>query len=335
MKSFSLGTDCTGIDAGYFALVQCLGYKDVILDYRFASEIDHNLRSYLKHTTPVGIVYEDICTRDNATTPYVDVYIAGFPCQTFSSLGKRQGTLDARGQIFEHILEYLILKQSAIIILENVSSIVTHGKGKLFLSMLHRLRHNLPNHVIDYQTVCPTDISFPQKRSRVFIQAVRADLICNMSTCSKMQTTSVTLDSILLDAHSASNIDSSVTMHLGINQQNQLSDATTFLKMHTTTNIVDLGKSARFSRAPYAGVSPCLTRNASMFYIPEQQRYITAVEALRLQGFADETVANWLHLFDANHRNKKRAFLWAGNTICIPLLVHVLSPLIEGLINQN
>jgi DNA (cytosine-5)-methyltransferase 1 len=327
-----LGTDCTGIDAAYFALQKCLADEHQI-EYKFASEIDPVLRCYLKDTVPVETVYEDICLRDNSTAPAVDIYIAGFPCQTFSSLGKRQGMNDPRGLIYKQILKYIRLKQPRIVVLENVKFILHHSKGKLFDAILDDLKASLPDHEIDYKIVCPSDIGFPQKRKRVFITAVQRDLHSLLQRNNLHKTEEVPLQNILLDLDRAIDIDPVTIRPVGANQRKRLEDAIGCLatKSNCAYNIVDLGKSAAFSTDPHSGVCPCLTRNASMFFIPEQKRYLTAVEALRLQGFSDDTVASWLALFTKSHKNKARAFLWAGNSICIPVLCYILRPLVAAL----
>lgn len=74
----TLGTDCTGVDAAFYALKKCLASEHQI-EYKFASEIDPALRRYLRDTVPVETVYEDICLRDNFTAPSVDIYVAWKP----------------------------------------------------------------------------------------------------------------------------------------------------------------------------------------------------------------------------------------------------------------
>ena len=70
--------------------------------------------------------------RDNSTAPYVDMYIAGFHCQPFSTMGKRQGMDDdqGRGIVFFGILNYIQTKLPKIFILENVKGFSTIDKGR-------------------------------------------------------------------------------------------------------------------------------------------------------------------------------------------------------------
>ena len=44
------------------------------------------------------VMYDDILSRDTSSTPYVDIYIAGFPSQPFTSTGKQKGFVTHRLQ---------------------------------------------------------------------------------------------------------------------------------------------------------------------------------------------------------------------------------------------
>ena len=58
----------------------------------------------------------------------VELYVAGFPCQPFSSSGSREGTEDklGRGSIFKYIFRYISKRRPRVYVLENVRGLSTH-----------------------------------------------------------------------------------------------------------------------------------------------------------------------------------------------------------------
>lgn len=124
--------------------------------------------------------FKKIC----ATTDY-DVLLAGFPCQTFSRAGKKEGFKDVdKGTIFFHILE--IIKHSKrrpkVVFLENVDHLTTHDGGRTFRTILEKLTKlnykvigvkTEPNGNIVYNPKDfirnSRDFGVPQNRPRVYI----------------------------------------------------------------------------------------------------------------------------------------------------------------------
>lgn len=83
-----------------------------------------------------------------AGTQY-DVLLAGFPCQTFSRVGKEEGFDDeTKGQIFFHIAEVISRTRPMAFFLENVERLVTHDEGETFRIILDTLVNRLCYHVI-------------------------------------------------------------------------------------------------------------------------------------------------------------------------------------------
>lgn len=71
-----------------------------------------------------------------------DVLLAGFPCQTFSRAGKKEGFKDAvKGTIFFHILRIIKCSKQRpkAVFLENVDHLTTHDGGKTFKIILEEL----------------------------------------------------------------------------------------------------------------------------------------------------------------------------------------------------
>lgn len=67
----------------------------------------------------------------------IDILTGGFPCQTFSSAGKRAGFQDPRGTLFYEIVHILEVKKKQykpipFVLLENVKGLLTHDKGNTF-----------------------------------------------------------------------------------------------------------------------------------------------------------------------------------------------------------
>lgn len=94
--------------------------------------------------------------------PQYDVLIAGFPCQTFSVIGRREGFDDIRSQIIFHIARILQETQLKAFILENVKGLVTHNKGKTINTILELL--NDAGFDVVYKMLTSLDYGVPQMR---------------------------------------------------------------------------------------------------------------------------------------------------------------------------
>lgn len=114
-------------------------------------------------TVPFG----DITKIPAERIPKHDVLLAGFPCQTFSIMGKMQGFADTRGTMFFEIERILKYHRTPYILLENVKQLVGHDGGRTFKVILERL-DQLGYHV-KWQVLNALDFGLPQKRERVII----------------------------------------------------------------------------------------------------------------------------------------------------------------------
>lgn len=98
----------------------------------------------------------------------VDVICGGFPCQSFSVAGKRQGFLDeTRGTLFFEIARATEQIKPRILFLENVKGLLSHDKGRTFgiiLDTLDELGYDC-----EWQVLNSKNFGVPQNRERVFI----------------------------------------------------------------------------------------------------------------------------------------------------------------------
>lgn len=68
-----------------------------------------------------GIHYPDLTRRDCDVAPKSDLYVAGFPCQSFSTMGSQKGMTEDRGKIFNFVADYIRVAQPSLFLLENVA----------------------------------------------------------------------------------------------------------------------------------------------------------------------------------------------------------------------
>lgn len=95
----------------------------------------------------------------------IDVVIGGPPCQSYSTLGKRQ--MDERANLFMQYKRILQILQPIAFVFENVVGILSADKGKLFekiRSEFKELGYNL-----EYSILNAVDYGVPQQRERVIL----------------------------------------------------------------------------------------------------------------------------------------------------------------------
>lgn len=148
-----------------------LGYECV-----FSSEWDkHACATYYANfgEMPAG----DITKIQADKIPPHDLLLAGFPCQSFSIIGKRKGFADTRGTMFFEIERILNYHKPEYVMLENVKQLVSHDGGKTFATILERL-DNL-GYSVKWNVLNALDFGVPQKRERVIIVGFRNKTECD------------------------------------------------------------------------------------------------------------------------------------------------------------
>ncbi|MBR8465139.1 DNA (cytosine-5-)-methyltransferase [Campylobacter sp. faydin G-140] len=111
--------------------------------------------------------YGDLTKLEINKVPDFDFMIAGFPCQTFSIVGKRAGFEDERGQIIYYLIKIMKQKKVKYFILENVKGLLNHNKGNTFKTIKSELESIGYN--IYYKVLNSFDYGVPQMRERIYI----------------------------------------------------------------------------------------------------------------------------------------------------------------------
>ncbi|MFW5851823.1 MAG: DNA (cytosine-5-)-methyltransferase, partial [Bacteroidota bacterium] len=146
VKFIDLFAGLGGIRLGFENVLESLGYKTECV---MTSEIKPYAVKTLKHNFKQDFLAGDIFELRSEFIPDFDFLLGGFPCQPFSSGGKRQGFLDTRGTLFFEIERILRSKKPYGFILENVEGLVKHDLGnkndkigRTLTTILHTLEND-------------------------------------------------------------------------------------------------------------------------------------------------------------------------------------------------
>ena len=97
----------------------------------------------------------------------VDVISGGFPCQAFSSAGKRLGFDDSRGNLFFEMMRPIRQLKPKIVLAENVQGLLNHNKGETLKAVISALEEE--GYYVHYQLLNAVDFGVPQKRKRLIL----------------------------------------------------------------------------------------------------------------------------------------------------------------------
>lgn len=154
------------------------GFEDSNTECVFSSEWD----KYASKTYEANYgerPYGDITKIDEKEIPSHDILLAGFPCQPFSHIGKREGfTHETQGTLFFDVLRILKEKRPKAFLLENVKGLVTHDKGNTFKVIKKALESEL-GYSVYFDILDAQNFGLPQRRERIIIVGFRPDLKVN------------------------------------------------------------------------------------------------------------------------------------------------------------
>lgn len=142
----------------------------------FTSEWDKQCCTTYLANWPDSDIKGDIREVDPKTIPDFDILCAGFPCQPFSTIGKREGfEHKTQGTLFFYIARIIKEKKPRAFLLENVPGLLNHDKGQTLKTIIEVLRQDL-GYSVDYRVLDAADFGVPQFRKRVYFVGFRPDL---------------------------------------------------------------------------------------------------------------------------------------------------------------
>jgi DNA (cytosine-5)-methyltransferase 1 len=174
----SFFSGCGGLDLGF---IGGFSYKDIevpALPFDILASYDNNekcIQTYRENLSDHAEV-KDLSKYDPHEIPPADVLIGGFPCQDFSTCGPRNGLDSNRGKLYRSLVKYMEVHTPSIVVGENVPGLENMQKGAVLEIIKDDMRVPRPGYKVDVWKLYAPDYGIPQRRTRLFIIAVRDDL---------------------------------------------------------------------------------------------------------------------------------------------------------------
>ncbi|USA46654.1 DNA (cytosine-5-)-methyltransferase [Acinetobacter sp. C26M] len=135
----------------------------------FSSEIDP-FAKFTYYTNFGEVPFGDITKISVDSIPKHDILCAGFPCQPFSHIGKREGfEHPTQGTMFYEIVRIIKDKKTPVLFLENVPGLINHDDGntlQIIIETLQTMGYKVQHTVLD-----ASHFGVPQKRKRFYLVA--------------------------------------------------------------------------------------------------------------------------------------------------------------------
>jgi DNA (cytosine-5)-methyltransferase 1 len=182
-KIFSTFTGAGGLDIGFHGDFDYLGkyypklnfktVKAIELNEYACNTLNHNSK-YFADTDVLNYDITKVDPKDFKDEDY-DVLLGGFPCVTFSIVGKQVGVKDdLNGKLYESFVKFVEELQPKVFLAENVKGILSANKGQAIKIITKRFEET--GYKLKIQLVNFADYGVPQLRQRVLFVGIRSDI---------------------------------------------------------------------------------------------------------------------------------------------------------------
>ncbi len=143
-----------------------------------ANEIEKDIAAAYSLNHPnVKMLNLDICDLNKEmfdvalSCSKVDIVVGGPPCQSYSTLGKRQ--MDDKANLFKQYIRILKILSPKAFVFENVTGILSMDKGNLF----ERIKSDFQalGYSLNYKVLNAVEFGVPQQRERVILVGFKGE----------------------------------------------------------------------------------------------------------------------------------------------------------------
>jgi DNA (cytosine-5)-methyltransferase 1 len=153
-----------GLRLGFEQAARALNYEaECILSSEIDTDAQFVYNQNFSHT-PLGDI------RQIKELPKHDILLAGFPCQSFSYAGKKEGFGDTRGTLFFDIMRLIETNKPQAFIFENVRGLSSHDKGRTLETIKHEIIKR--DYSFNAFLLNSSNYNLPQNRVRIYILGI-------------------------------------------------------------------------------------------------------------------------------------------------------------------
>lgn len=281
--------------------------------------------------------------------PDFELLTGGFPCQSFSIMGKQKGFEDMRGNVFFQILKILKKKKPKYVLLENVRNLLSHDRGKTFKFIIESIKKCGYPHIY-YDIFNTEDFGLAQKRNRVFIFATTKRIenfdfnhkeikkafnkICEKTSLMKQKSTYEILEKEVDEKFYLSDVIKPTILSNGTKKYKSKSEINPMIAKPLTATMVKMHRACQdnyFSDGFINSSNPIeylKTKYTKEELCKQRIRKITPKEAFLLQGFDEDFFDRVQNSGNSNTQLYKQA----GNAISVNTVYAVMYYLFYHLI---
>lgn len=278
-----------------------LGFDKAGFNNLFSIEFDKQYaETYTKNFPDHKMIVEDIKKISNeeiiklVNGRNVDIIIGGPPCQGFSIAGRigRNFIEDERNSLFKEFVRFVDLLQPKMFIMENVSALERHNKGKTIEEIKTEFKKCGYN--IKYKVLLASEYSVPQDRRRIFIVGTKKN---NQFQFPEKSDKIVTIKDAINDLPKLkSGETSSIPNHSAMTHTKQMLEKMSYIKDGGSREDIPekirpkSGDIRKYIRYDSTKPSYCVTGDMRKIFHYSQNRALTPRELARIQTFPDDFI---------------------------------------------
>lgn len=175
MTKFTYASFCAGIGGMTMGLSQVEGVGVLAAEFDPQAKGKQFAQEAHKLLHPRIPVVGDVTKLMPEDLPEFDIAVYTPPCQTYSYAGERKGLDDLRGTVSFDILRLIGPHKPKAHVMENVKGLLSDDNGRTFETLVSVICG--AGYTVDFTVIDSRDYGAPQKRERVYMVALRDDLV--------------------------------------------------------------------------------------------------------------------------------------------------------------